>query len=39
MLGFGSYRTAWFMSHRIREAMTGNDVSTGFDRILCAKLY
>jgi transposase-like protein len=21
MLGFGSYRTAWFMSHRIREAM------------------
>jgi transposase-like protein len=27
MLGFGSYRTAWFMSHRIREAMTGNDVA------------
>jgi len=23
MLGFGSYRTAWFMAHRIREAMTG----------------
>jgi transposase-like protein len=22
MLGFGSYRTAWFMSHRIRESMT-----------------
>ena len=22
MLGFGSYRTAWFMCHRIREAMT-----------------
>lgn len=22
MLGFGSYRTAWFMAHRIREAMT-----------------
>ena len=21
MLGFGSYRTAWFMTHRIREAM------------------
>jgi transposase-like protein len=21
MLGFGSYRTAWFMAHRIREAM------------------
>jgi transposase-like protein len=21
MLGFGSYRTAWFMSHRIREGM------------------
>jgi transposase-like protein len=28
MLGFGSYRTAWFMAHRIREAMTG-DVSQG----------
>jgi transposase-like protein len=24
MLGFGSYRTAWFMAHRIREAM-GDD--------------
>jgi hypothetical protein len=22
MLGFGSYRTAWFMCHRIRESMT-----------------
>jgi transposase-like protein len=22
MLGFGSYRTAWFMAHRIREAMS-----------------
>lgn len=22
MLGFGSYRTAWFMAHRLREAMT-----------------
>ena len=22
MLGFGSYKTAWFMAHRIREAMT-----------------
>ncbi len=22
VLGFGSYRTAWFMAHRIREAMT-----------------
>ncbi len=21
-LGFGSYRTAWFMAHRVREAMT-----------------
>ena len=21
MLGFGSYRTAWFMAHRIREFM------------------
>src|SRR5690349_21821095 len=21
MLGFGSYRTAWFMAHRIRESM------------------
>ncbi|WP_126419679.1 IS1595 family transposase [Asticcacaulis excentricus] len=25
MLGFGSYRTAWFMAHRIREAMLAND--------------
>lgn len=25
MLGFGSYRTAWFMAHRIREAMTPAD--------------
>ncbi|SDR55103.1 Transposase [Rhizobiales bacterium GAS113] len=26
MLGIGSYRTAWFMAHRIREAMkTGDD--------------
>jgi transposase-like protein len=24
MLGFGSYRTAWFMAMRIREGMTGN---------------
>lgn len=23
MLGFGSYKTAWFMAHRIREAMKG----------------
>src|SRR5882762_808926 len=22
MMGFGSYRTAWFMAHRIRESMT-----------------
>lgn len=27
MLGFGSYRTAWFMAHRIREAMTSGDNS------------
>lgn len=27
MLGFGSYRTAWFMAHRIREAMTGSSGS------------
>jgi transposase-like protein len=26
MLGFGSYRTAWFMCHRIREAMTPKNV-------------
>lgn len=26
-LGFGSYRTAWFMAHRIREAMTPLDVT------------
>lgn len=25
MLGFGSYRTAWFMAHRIREAMKPDD--------------
>lgn len=25
MLGFGSYRTAWFMAMRIREAMVSND--------------
>lgn len=24
-LGFGSYRTAWFLEHRIREAMTDRD--------------
>src|SRR5262245_42184718 len=24
MLDFGSYRTAWFMAHRIREAMTNS---------------
>lgn len=24
-LGFGSYRTAWFMAHRIREAMRSDD--------------
>ena len=26
MLGFGSYRTAWFMCHRIREAMTPKSI-------------
>lgn len=26
-LGFGSYRTAWFMAHRIREAMTDRNPS------------
>jgi len=26
MLGLGSYRTAWFMAHRIREAMTGSAI-------------
>ncbi|MET0546601.1 MAG: IS1595 family transposase, partial [Caulobacterales bacterium] len=26
MLGLGSYRTAWFMAHRIREAMTGSSL-------------
>lgn len=25
MLGFGSYKTAWFMAHRIREAMRGGE--------------
>lgn len=27
MLGFGSYKTAWFMAHRIREAMRGGDLA------------
>ena len=27
MMGFGSYRTAWFMAHRIREAMRSDDVA------------
>lgn len=27
-LGFGSYRTAWFLAHRIREAMTDRDPSS-----------
>lgn len=26
MLGFGSYKTAWFMAHRIREAMRAGDL-------------
>jgi hypothetical protein len=26
-LGFGSYRTAWFMAHRIREAMKSDDTT------------
>jgi transposase-like protein len=26
-LGFGSYRTAWFMAHRIREAMKSDDIT------------
>ncbi len=29
MLGFGSYRTAWFMAHRIREGMKGGGGSDG----------
>jgi transposase-like protein len=29
MLGFGSYRTAWFMAHRIREAMKEDVKSSG----------
>ncbi|HUZ92224.1 MAG TPA: hypothetical protein VMU78_10035 [Methylocella sp.] len=28
ILGFGSYRTAWFMAHRIREGMRSSDLST-----------
>lgn len=27
MLGFGSYKTAWFMGHRIREAMRSDDTT------------
>jgi len=30
MLGFGSYRTAWFMAHRIREAMRAGELETPF---------
>lgn len=35
MLGFGSYRTAWFMAHRIRESMrvTGLDPMGGSSKI------
>ena len=29
MLGFGSYRTAWFMAHRIREGMAPEFKSEG----------
>jgi transposase-like protein len=29
MLGFGSYKTAWFMAHRIREGMKDDGVSSG----------
>lgn len=29
LLGFGSYRTAWFMAHRIREAMKEDVKSSG----------
>jgi transposase-like protein len=29
MLGLGSYRTAWFMAHRIREAMKEDVASAG----------
>jgi hypothetical protein len=29
MLGLGSYRTAWFMAHRIREAMGFNNEAEG----------
>ena len=29
MLGFGSYRTAWFMAHRIREGMRELAVDDG----------
>ncbi len=28
MLGFGSYRTAWFMAHRIREGMRSAKLDT-----------
>ena len=30
MLGFGSYRTAWFMAHRIREGMREARIIGGF---------
>jgi transposase-like protein len=27
MMGFGSYKTAWFMAHRIREGMRGGELA------------
>jgi len=36
MLGFGSYRTAWFMAHRIRESMSDASPSPigGADKVI-----
>lgn len=34
MLGFGSYRTAWFMAHRIREAMKGSAALGGEGQVV-----
>lgn len=42
MLGFGSYKTAWFMAHRIREAMKERDggmFGSGFGGVEADETY
>ena len=38
MLGFGSYKTAWFMAHRIREAMSVGASPPGYRSGLSNKI-